>query len=132
MGLGRNPRHQTRHQRNAQSTIEYAAVIVFLTAALVAMQIYIKRGFQGRLKEAADELGEQYSAKTTTSMIAQNIITFAEIKVRPILVDIKNEITNALIGTTEVTVFERSGNQLEVLDDSYEQTGTSNEETLYE
>ena len=59
--------------------------------------------------------------------------TLAQAKVlKTMLLDIKNEITNTLIGTTEVSVFERSGNQLEVMDDSYEETGTLNEEKLYE
>lgn len=57
----------------AQSTLEYAMVIACIVAALLSMQIYIKRSFQGKLKAAADEVGEQYSAKTTTSSLTQTI-----------------------------------------------------------
>jgi len=53
----------------AQSTLEYVIVIVCLVAALIAMQIYIKRSMQGRLKDTADSLGTQYDPQNTTSDI---------------------------------------------------------------
>jgi len=45
----------------AQSTAEYVIVLGLIVAAVVAMQTYIKRGFQGRLKDAVDfvDQGEQ-------------------------------------------------------------------------
>jgi Flp pilus assembly pilin Flp len=45
----------------AQSTLEYAVLIMLVTIALLATQIYIKRGIQGRLKSSADEIGDQFS-----------------------------------------------------------------------
>ncbi len=53
-------------KNKAQSSLEYAVVIVCLVAALLAMQIYIKRGFEGRMRQSADSIGEQYSPKNTT------------------------------------------------------------------
>ena len=50
-----------------QSTIEYAAVIAIVSAALVSMAIYVKRGISGRLRESADSAGEQYHPTQTTS-----------------------------------------------------------------
>ena len=44
-----------------QSTVEYAVVIVVIIAALIAMQIYIKRGAMGKLKDATDQIGEQFN-----------------------------------------------------------------------
>ena len=44
-----------------QSTVEYAVVITVIIAALLAMQIYIKRGAMGKLKDATDQIGEQFS-----------------------------------------------------------------------
>ena len=38
----------------AQSTAEYVIVLGLIVAAVVAMQSYIKRGFQGRIKDAVD------------------------------------------------------------------------------
>jgi len=40
--------------KKAQSTAEYVVVLGLIVAAVVAMQTYIKRGFQGRLKDAVD------------------------------------------------------------------------------
>lgn len=55
-----------RLNKRAQSTLEYAVLISVLVAALIAMQIYIKRGYQGKLREGADSMGEQFSPAHTT------------------------------------------------------------------
>ncbi len=57
--------------RRAQSTVEYAILIAVVVGALLAMQIYMKRGVQGKLRSATDDIGEQFSpsaykAKFTT------------------------------------------------------------------
>ena len=53
--------------KRGQSTLEYAVLIVVIIAALVAMQVYLKRGIQGRTRESADQIGEQFSPGWTTS-----------------------------------------------------------------
>ena len=50
-----------------QSTLEYVILVGFIVAALIAMGVYIKRGFQGRLKESTDQVGQQYSPGNTVS-----------------------------------------------------------------
>ena len=50
----------------AQSTLEYAVIIVCLVAALLAMSVYLKRSVQGNLRKSADQLGEQYEPRETT------------------------------------------------------------------
>jgi uncharacterized protein (UPF0333 family) len=50
-----------------QSTLEYAMIIAVVVGALIAIQIYMKRGVQGKLREATDETGGQYSAGNVTS-----------------------------------------------------------------
>ena len=50
-----------------QSTVEYAVLIAVLAGALIAMQIYIKRGLAGRMRDAADSVGEQFAPRQTTS-----------------------------------------------------------------
>jgi len=54
-------------KRRAQSLIEYGIVICVIVAALAAMQVYIKSGYQGRLRGSADELsgGAGYSPGAT-------------------------------------------------------------------
>jgi hypothetical protein len=53
----------------AQSMLEYSVLIACVVAGLIAMQIYMKRSIEGRLKQAADEIGEHYAPEATTSDI---------------------------------------------------------------
>ena len=48
-------------KRKAQSTLEYAVLIIIVIGALLSIQTYIKRGVQGRMRQAADDIGDQYS-----------------------------------------------------------------------
>jgi hypothetical protein len=52
--------------RWAQTSLEYAMFIICFILALLAMQNYIKRGMQGRLRRIVDEIGEQYAPQNTT------------------------------------------------------------------
>jgi len=52
--------------KRAQSILEYSVLIAIIVAALIAMQVYIKRGIQGRLRSATDDIGEQFSPGYTT------------------------------------------------------------------
>ena len=47
-------------KRKGQSTLEYAIVIALVVGGLLAMQHYVKRSYQGKLKSASDEMGEQF------------------------------------------------------------------------
>ncbi|PIS34260.1 MAG: hypothetical protein COT38_01070 [Candidatus Omnitrophica bacterium CG08_land_8_20_14_0_20_41_16] len=66
-----------RHSSRGQSTLEYVILLGFVVAALIAMGIYMKRGFEGKLRESTDQVGEQYSSGytvsdyTTTTDVAQ-------------------------------------------------------------
>jgi len=52
-------------KRKGQSSLELAIVIIIVIAALLSIQVYIKRGVQGRLRSAADDVGDQYSTGNT-------------------------------------------------------------------
>ncbi len=56
-------------RKKAQSTLEYAVFIFAMVAALLSMQVYIKRAIQGGFRTSADNLGEQYAPKHTNSEI---------------------------------------------------------------
>ena len=56
------------NQKRGQSTLEYAVLIVVIIGALLTIQVYIKRGVQGRLKSAADDIGDQYSDGNTNAV----------------------------------------------------------------
>jgi Flp pilus assembly pilin Flp len=47
--------------------LEYALIVAVVVAGLIAMQYYMKRGVQGKLRESTDQIGEQYSAGNVTS-----------------------------------------------------------------
>jgi hypothetical protein len=55
--------------RKAQSMLEYTVLMIIIVAAFLTMQVYIKRGFQGRWKQAADDLGDQYDTKAFNSTV---------------------------------------------------------------
>ena len=50
-----------------QSTLEYVILAGFVVAALIAMGVYMKRGFQGRLRESTDQVGQQYDPLKVSS-----------------------------------------------------------------
>ena len=53
-----------RLSRKAQSTAEYAIVIGLVIAAAVAMQVYVKRGIQGRIRDAVNYVDTGDSTET--------------------------------------------------------------------
>ena len=59
---------QYLNQKRGQSTLEYAVLATVIIGALLTIQVYIKRGVQGRLKSAADDIGEQYSDGNTNEV----------------------------------------------------------------
>ena len=56
-----------RKNNIAQSTLEYAVIIAVVVAALLALQIYLKRGVQGKLRQSTDNIGEQFEANQTSA-----------------------------------------------------------------
>jgi len=52
--------------KKGQGTLEYAVIIAVIVAALIAMQNYVKRGMQGKLRESTDNIGEQFAPKDTS------------------------------------------------------------------
>ncbi len=67
--------------KRAQSTWEYAVVIVLASLAFIAMSTYYRRGVQGRLKDLADSqissvqyvAGQTKSDTTTKSKASQQV-----------------------------------------------------------
>lgn len=64
--------------KKGQSTLEYAVIIAVVVAALIAMQVYFKRGVQGKMREATDQIGEQYSPGNTTSIYNTTAVVTSE------------------------------------------------------
>lgn len=71
-----------KRRKRGQSTLEYAVLIIIIIGALLSIQVYIKRGIQGRLKGAADDIGDQFSVGNTnvtltTTTFSQTQDTFS-------------------------------------------------------
>ena len=57
----------------AQSLTEYAVLLALVSAALITMQIYMKRGIQGKIKDLADEISPvHYEQGQTSSYFVSN------------------------------------------------------------
>lgn len=48
--------YNTQYTNGGQSIIEYAMFITVVVMALLAMQVYFKRGIQGKIKDMADQI----------------------------------------------------------------------------
>lgn len=134
----KNKINHKQYKRRAQSTLEYAMVIACLAAALIGMQIYIKRSIQGKLRDAADEIGDQYSAKKTTSNLTQTISNAAPVtissKPRFITVQVKDCPTCApRTEKREIMETTRTENTtVNIGPSSYEETGKLSDENLFD
>ena len=62
-----------KRKKKAQSTLEYAGLVALVIGAVISMQVYVKRGVQGRLKQNADDIGQQYSPGYTTGVVTTTI-----------------------------------------------------------
>lgn len=65
-----------KRRKEGQSTLEYAILIIIIIGALLSIQVYIKRGVQGRLKGAADDIGDQFSNGNTN--VIKKMITSSQ------------------------------------------------------
>lgn len=61
--------------RQGQSVFEMSLLLVLIVAALIAMQVYLKRSIQGHLRSSADAIGEQYDPTKTASDFVMNHVT---------------------------------------------------------
>lgn len=55
--------------KRGQSTLEYAIIIAVVIGGLMVMQHYVKRGYSGKLKSSADEMGQQYDPATFSGTV---------------------------------------------------------------
>ena len=52
-----------------QSFLEYSLLMIIIVAVFITMQMYVKRGIQGRWKSSVDEFGDQYDPRTANSFV---------------------------------------------------------------
>ena len=69
--------------KKGQGTLEYAILIVVVIAALLTMQNYFKKGVQGRLKSATDDIGDQFNLGAGTFNLTINSNSTSQETVTP-------------------------------------------------
>ena len=88
--------------------LEYAALIAVAAAALLAMQMYLKRGFSGGWRNSTDSIGEQYEPKNTASSFTTTMtgtsISSSELKRGVDYVDSDGKAKKADMMETTVTI----------------------------
>jgi len=52
-------------RRRGQSVLEYAVIIAVVVSALLAVNIYMKRGLENRMRQSGDDVGKQFAAGAT-------------------------------------------------------------------
>jgi Flp pilus assembly pilin Flp len=64
-----------RSGSKGQTTLEYAVLLAIVAGALIAMQVYLKRGIQGRIRDMADQISPtQYEqGRTASNYVTQQI-----------------------------------------------------------
>lgn len=94
----------------AQSTIiEYSVFVVCLILALISMQGYIKRGVQGHLRQASDQIGAQYDPTKTS--VDFNTSSESDITTVTTVIDMGGYLNSTTIVTTNYDDQTRTGTE---------------------
>ncbi|MDD5194836.1 MAG: hypothetical protein PHQ96_04060 [Candidatus Omnitrophica bacterium] len=87
--------------RKAQSTLEYALLIGVVVGALLSMQNYLKRSYQGKLQQVGDQIGDPYSPGHTKRTEEMNMT----------IASIQENTTQGVNGSTTTTITSQVQNQ---------------------
>lgn len=71
--------------KRGQSALEYGLLIAVVVGALLAVNLYLKRGVQGRLRESTDQVGRQFnpeSYKTSWKTVSNGTTNTTENRTR--------------------------------------------------
>ena len=60
---------KVKKYKKAQSTIEFLVLMTIILAAFLSIQVYFKRGVQGRWKANIDNMGDQYDPRVAVTDI---------------------------------------------------------------
>lgn len=61
--------------KKGQTAIEYVVLIIIVIGSFIAIQNYVKRGVQGRWRDAVDGLGDQYDPRYANTSIRHTLIS---------------------------------------------------------
>jgi len=94
-------RNERRASRLGQSIAEYTVLISVIAAALLAMQLYMKRGIQATIKYSADQFGSQDWRETDPDKVTEqetNMMSLSEsnTRIQQQVVDGKVQVTTTM------------------------------------
>ena len=97
--------------KKAQSMIEYTVLMIIIIAALITLNTYMKRGFQGRWKQQLDDLGDQYDPQAMNGSLRYTLNSTAESMVSAVNATLANGDTGkiTLREDTSTTVEKKEG-----------------------
>jgi Flp pilus assembly pilin Flp len=58
--------------KKGQGILEYAMILSIVVAVIVAIQLYVKRALEGKFKQSADQIGEQFTTAETYTIETQS------------------------------------------------------------
>ncbi len=64
-----------KKNKKGQSAVEYAVLIMIVIGAMIAISGYVKRGIQGRMKQATDDIGKQFSPGNTNAELSTTVVS---------------------------------------------------------
>jgi hypothetical protein len=113
-------------KRRGQSTLEYALIIAVVLGALLAMNHYMRRGVEGKLRSSADSIGDQFSAgKTTYKVTTEQLQPETTVETFGLAVDANGASTSTPVkGVSGYHVDSAGEKQVSATDDAKEKTDT--------
>jgi len=79
-----------RIRKRGQSILEFTVLIVIVVGAFIAMQLYVKRGIQGRWKSTLDDFGDQYDPRLTNANVTYRMRSISSTQIQTIKANINN------------------------------------------
>lgn len=111
--------------RTGQHTIEYAILIAVVIGALSAMQLYMKRGIQARLKDGTDNIAGIVETQASADLAGASNLFGTDTQYEPYYMaqGSSNMTTNATSGT-EKGIVSQEGGKRDLSDATTSRTGT--------
>jgi hypothetical protein len=87
-------------RKKGQSMLEYVLLLGIVIAGILVMQNFVKRHWQGGLKESAEKMGEEFSASGTTTFQKRTMTSDQVIKEEVATTTTGKGISNFVSGLT--------------------------------
>jgi uncharacterized protein (UPF0333 family) len=89
--------------RRGQTILEFTILLIIVMGVFIAMQFYVKRGFQGRWKSSVDDFGDQYDPYLTNANIVTRVLSNSGTQVQ-VIRDVGGYWTQRVDNSDSITV----------------------------